>query len=75
MSILTLSPINPIRKKRQMACSSITNRARKDLKKSLGKTDPDGSSCQICIYYRFPKNRVMRIAFLCIINARLKMFI
>ena len=34
MSILTLSPICPVRKKRQIACSSVTNRARKDFKKA-----------------------------------------
>ena len=28
MSILTLSPIQPVRTKRQIACSSVTNRAR-----------------------------------------------
>ena len=33
MSILTLSPIRPVRKKRQIACSSVTNRARKEFKK------------------------------------------
>ena len=57
MSILTLSPISRVRKKRQIACSSVTNGARKEFKKakwSLGKTDLGGSSFQKCICYRFP---------------------
>ena len=57
MPILILSPIHPVRRKWQIACSSVTNRARKDFKKakwSLEKTDLGGSSFQICIYYRFP---------------------
>ena len=57
MSILTLSQIHSVRKKREIACNSVTNRARKDFKNGkwfLEQTDPDGSRCQICIYYRFP---------------------
>ena len=33
MSILTLSQIHSVRKKREIACNSVTNRARKDFKK------------------------------------------
>ena len=66
MSILTLSPINPIRKKRQIACSSITNMLEKILKKQnnpwekLIQTDLVAKSVSIT---DFLKNRVMRIAF------------
>ena len=53
-----ISNTPPVRKKRQIACSSVTNRARREFKKakwSLGKTDLGGYISQKCIYDRFSK--------------------
>ena len=79
MSILTLSSICPVRKKRQIACSSVTNRARKDLKKK--QNDPwkkliqADLVCKSVSMIDFLQNRVMRIAFLRVINVQFNIFI
>ena len=67
MSILTISSKHPVRKKQQIACRSVTNRARKELKKKQNdlwkKLTQAGLVAKSVSVTDFLKIRVMRIAF------------
>ena len=68
----------PHKKTQHIACSSVTNRARKDFK---NQNDPGKKLTQVGLVAKsvsiigFLKNRVMRIGFLCIINVQFNIFI